>query len=146
MENLKGKVNKLLTGQNLAVLGTSDQGHPYTSLVVYAELPGLDKIVFFTRRDRTKYSNLKSDSRISLYMDSREKVARDPASIEGLTVTGVAWQIKPGEEFDRLKELYISKNPHMAYFANDPESAMFRINVEYYKYVVNFDEAYILKV
>lgn len=145
-EELLRKVKVLLEGQNLGVLGTSDHGHPYTSLIVYAELSTLNKIVFFTRRDRKKYLNLKSDSRVSIYIDSREKMARDPASIEGLTITGVAWQIKPGEEFEELKQLYINKNPHMDLFASDPESTMFRINVENFKYVVNFDEAHLLKV
>ncbi len=145
-DDVAKKVKGLLKGQNLGVLGTSDGGHPYTSLVVYAELPTLSQIVFFTRRDRTKYQNLKSDSRVSMYIDSRDKTVRDPTSIEGLTVTGVAWQINPSEERDELKNLYIEKNPHMDFFANDPDSTMFRINVENYKYVVNFDESYILKV
>lgn len=145
-EELKNRIAKLLEEQNLGILGTSDQGHPYTSLVTYAELPTLTQIVFFTRRDRVKYRNLKSDSRVSMYIDSREKGERNPAAIEGISIIGVAWEIKKGEEFDELRDLYVRKNPHMTFFARDPESTMFRINVEVYKYVVNFDESYELKV
>ena len=136
------RIGKLLAGQNLGVLGTSNKGHPYTSLVVFAELPSLSHIVFFTRRDRVKYRNLKNDSRISLYIDSREKSQRDPAAIEGVSITGVAWEIKKDDEFAELRELYRKKNPHMDHFSRDPDSAMFRINIETIKYVVNFDEAY----
>jgi general stress protein 26 len=114
--------------------------------VVFAELESLSKIVFFTREDRTKYKNIKNDSRVSMYIDSREKWARDPSSIEGVTLLGVAWQIKPGDEFNELRDLYLKKNPHMTFFVNDPNSIMFRINVESYKYVVNFDESYDLKL
>lgn len=141
--DLQNRIRNLLAHQNLGVLGTSDSGHPYTSLVVYAELPTLARLVFFTRRDRTKYRNLKSDSRVSMYIDSREKWQRDPATVEGLSIIGVAWEIKrTSDEFLELKELYLEKNPHMEAFVNDSDSNLFRINVESYKYVVNFDEAY----
>ncbi len=89
-EDLSRRVEKLLYGQSLGILGTSDQGHPYTSLATYAELPSLSQIVFFTRRDRVKFRNLKSDSRVSMYIDSREKGERDPAAIEGISIVGVA--------------------------------------------------------
>lgn len=140
------RIGNLLASQNLAVLGTSNHGHPYTSLVVYAELQDLSRIIFFTRRDRVKYRNLKSDSRVSLYIDSREKEQRDPSGIEGISLTGVSWEIKPGEEFNELRELYIRKNQHMDIFARDPESTLFRINIETIKYVVNFDEAYEINI
>ena len=145
-EEIMSRISKLLASQNLCVLGTSDHGHPYTSLIVYAELPDLAHIVFFTRRDRRKYRNLKSDSRVSLYIDSREKGARDPATIEGISITGVAWEIKKSEEFEELRMLYEKKNPHMNHFADDPDSLMFRINIETIKYVVNFDEAYEMNI
>lgn len=145
-EEILHRIARLLEGQNLAVLGTSNEGHPYTSLVVYAELASLAHIIFFTRRDRIKYRNLKSDSRVSLYIDSRERGQRDPATIEGISLTGVSWEIKKGEEYNDLKALYLDKNPHMDHVANDPDSSLFRINIETIKYVVNFDEAYEINI
>lgn len=140
---LQNRIQNLLAHQSLGVLGTSDSGHPYTSLVVYTELPNLARLVFFTRQDRTKYRNLKSDSRVSMYIDSREKLQRDPTSVEGLSIVGVAWEIKrTSDQFQELTELYLKKNPHMESFVKHSDASLFRINVETYKYVVNFDEAY----
>jgi general stress protein 26 len=139
---LVDRATKLLASQSLGVLGTSDHGHPYTSLVVFSEAADLSHIVFFTRKDRQKFKNLKSDSRVSIYVDSRERWQRDPTTIEGLSITGVAWEVRRGGEFDDLRRLYLEKNPHMTAFADDPDSGMFKINVETCKYVVNFDEAH----
>ena len=141
-EESTDKVKDLLNREHLAVLGTSDHGHPYTSLVIYAVDETVDHLIFFTRRNTQKYRNIKSDGRVSVFVDSREKWAEDPSTIEGVSLAGVAWEVKrSGGEFDLLKKLYLEKNPQMDFFAEDRDSALFKINIEMCKYVVNFDEA-----
>jgi len=145
-EEIRDRIRHLLAGQHLAVLGTSDHGHPYTSLVVYSEFPSLNHIVFYTLRNRIKYRNLKNDSRVSLYIDSRDRWQKDPSTVEGLSITGVAWEVKRSEEFEEAKQVYLQKNPHMDFIASDGDASLFRINVETYKYVVNFEDSYELNI
>lgn len=145
-EELFERIKSLLESESLGVLGTSDHGHPYTSLVVFAETEHLDHIIFLTRSDRRKFKNLKSDSRISMYIDSRERWTKDPATVEGLSIMGVAWEIKREDDRAEAREHYLKKNPHMKFFTEDPNVVIFRINVETYKYVVNFEEAYEFKM
>ncbi|MCL4234689.1 MAG: pyridoxamine 5'-phosphate oxidase family protein, partial [Deltaproteobacteria bacterium] len=116
----------LLDRQRIAVLSTSDLGHPHTTLIVFASGEDLRTLVFFVDREHQTYRNLKADGRVSLMIDSRIG-EEDLWSVEALRINGVAWELKLGPERDRLRERYREKNPDMATFAVENTTAMFKV-------------------
>ncbi len=137
-------VARLWETQQLAVLASSDHGHAYTTLIFYAVADDCKTVVFFIARGSNTYNNLKSDGRASLLIDTREKIAEGFAHVEVLRASGVAWEIKNDKETAKLRDIYRAKNQEMAVFANDPNSALFKLTVSSLNYVVNYEELYSL--
>lgn len=131
----------LLDRQRIAVLSTSDLGHPHTTLIVFASGEDLRTLVFFVDREHQTYRNLKADGRVSLMIDSRIG-EEDLWSVEALRINGVAWELKLGPERDRLRERYREKNPDMATFAVENTTAMFKVTVDSARYIRNFSESF----
>ena len=131
----------LLKRQRIAVLATSDLGHPHTTLIVFASGEDLRTLVFFIDREHQTYRNLKSDGRVSLMIDSRIG-ADDVWGVEAWRINGVAWELKMGLERDRLRERYLGKNPDMASFTGENTTAMFKVTVDAARYIRNFSESF----
>ncbi|MCC6159155.1 MAG: pyridoxamine 5'-phosphate oxidase family protein [Deltaproteobacteria bacterium] len=132
---------RLLDRQRIAVLSTSDLGHPHTTLIVFASGEDLRTLVFFVDREHQTYRNLKADGRVSLMIDSRIG-ADDVWNVEALRINGVAWELKVGPERDRLRGRYLEKNPDMASFAAEITTAMFKVTVDAARYIRNFSESF----
>ncbi len=135
------EATELLKRQRIAVLATSDLGHPHTTLIVFASGEDLRTLVFFIDREYQTYRNLKSDGRVSLMIDSRIG-ADDVWGVEALRINGVAWELKMGLERDRLRERYLDKNPDMASFTGENTTAMFKVTVDAARYIRNFSESF----
>ncbi len=132
---------KLLSGQRIAVLATSDTGHPHTTLIVFASGEDLRTLVFFLDREHQTYRNLKADGRVSLMIDARVG-ADDIWSVEALRINGVAWELKIGPERDRLRARYLEKNPDMEPFSGENTTAMFKVTVDAARYIRSFAESF----
>jgi heme iron utilization protein len=138
----RAEAAQLLKGQKIAVLASSNHGHPYSSMVAFTATEDLKTIVFFIRRDSQTYRNLKSDGRACLFTDSREKLDAGYEEVEGLRITGVAWEIKNEQEYKKLKKIHLEKHPGMAAFVEDANTAQFKLTVSSYRFVFRFNEAF----
>ena len=131
-------VGLLLDAHSLAVLASSDRGHPHAILIVYATTEDHDTFIFVIHRSTSTYANLKSDGRASLLIDSRENMAEAMTAVEGVSITGVAWEVKNGDEYDKLRDTYLSSNPMMESFVDDNETAIFKLKVSALGYIANY--------
>jgi len=112
---------------------------PHVSLVAIASCPDLGRLVFATRRDSTKYSNLCHHPQVALLLDSRTNTASDVVEAEALTVLGRAIETPAGEHAE-LEAMYVQQHPELAAFPKDPESALVTVRVHRYLLVSHFDE------
>lgn len=129
-------VIKLLR-QTFAVLGTSRQGHAYSSLVAFSAEDSGEALYFATTRATRKYHNLADDNRVSLLIDNRADLDMPLYEAAAVTAYGAAEELDGDDRIEALQS-YLAKHPQMKTFATAPSTALFRINVEVYHLVQRF--------
>ena len=117
--------------QKLCVLATQGRGQPYGSLVAFAATADLKHVVFATRRDTRKYSNVAADRRVALLIDSRSNETADFRNAVAVTALGSAREVK-GNRRHRLVKVYLDKHPYLEAFVNSAETALCQVAVEEY--------------
>ncbi len=134
---LESEVRNLLASQEVAVLSTQEQDHPYLNLVAFAETCDLRTLLFATPRATRKYGNLSSKSGVALLVDNRSNDATDIREAMAVTVIGIAFEV-PDSERERFERVYLEKQPHMEEFLSSPSTALIKVDVESYLLVSRF--------
>ncbi len=129
--DLRQTLKDMLAAQRFCVLATQGQGQPYGSLVAFAVTDDLKQLVFATSRDTRKFSNLRSDPRVALVIDSRSNSDTDLKDAVAVTALGLA-QETAGVERERLASVYLAKHPGLAEFIHSADTAVCAVEVEDY--------------
>jgi nitroimidazol reductase NimA-like FMN-containing flavoprotein (pyridoxamine 5'-phosphate oxidase superfamily) len=132
-------ISNLLHKQNLCVLATSAEGHPYTTLVGFVATDTFGELLFATHRSTRKYSYLQRDERVSLLIDNRSNRAEDFREAAALTAIGTAREVAD-EQREQLTELFLARHPHLAEFVRSPGCALCRVKVQRYSLVQRFQD------
>ena len=140
-QQIKQILSELFTSQNLAVLGTHQEGQPYGSLVAFAATLDLRNLVFATTRATRKFANLKSDPRVSMVFDNRSNRVADFRKAVAATALGRAREVR-GKERENLAEMYLAKHPHLKEFVSSPTCALVKMQVEVYYVVWRFQNVF----
>ena len=130
-------VLELLRLQKFAVLGTSREGHAYTSLVAFSATSSAKTLYFATTRATRKYHNLAVDNRVSLLFDNRADLDRPLYEAAAVTAYGAAEEVNDHARSEALQN-YLANHPQLKAFATAPSTALFRINVLEYHLVQRF--------
>ena len=136
-EEIMNRLRNLFVSQKLAVVSTQLSGQPYASLVAFAATEDLRHIFFVTARTTRKFSNLTSDSRVAILVNSSLNQESDFHDAISITVTGTAEEISDPEKQDIL-ELYLEKHPYLEDFARSPSCALVKVVAKSYYMVQNF--------
>ena len=142
--DLQQTLKDVLAAQRFCVLATQGQGQPYGSLVAFAETQDLKQLVFATSRDTRKFSNLVSEPRVALVIDSRSNNDSDLTNAVAITALGSVHEAK-GDQRERLAGVYLAKQPGLAGFISSPQTAVCAVEVEEYV-IASFDEVAKLQV
>ncbi|MGD9055146.1 MAG: pyridoxamine 5'-phosphate oxidase family protein [Desulfobacterales bacterium] len=134
---IQNRVRKLFESQKLAVVATQTGGQPYASLVAFVATDDLRHIFFVTARTTRKFSNLTSDSRVAVLINSSVNQESDFHDAISITVTGNAEEIKDSER-QSILELYLSKHPYLEDFVRSPSCALIRVTARSFYMVQNF--------
>lgn len=132
---------RLLSDKSVAVLSSSDHGHPHSTLAFFAVSPDFRTVVFFIDRAHLTYRNVKADGRVCLLIDTRDEVFEDVDRWEALRVKGVAWEVKNGGEYDKLREWYLDRHPARREFVDDAGTSMFKVSIDSAHYVRGLDQS-----
>jgi len=119
-------LERLVSGQRLAVLATNGPAGPYLSLVAFAASADRRSFYFITSRNTRKWANLEEESRVALLIDDRPGGHADFSRSAAVTITGTALEIT-GEERDAALALYKARHPSLAEFAASPGSAFLKV-------------------
>lgn len=141
--DLRGLVKEMLSGQKFCVLATQKQGQPYGSLLAFAETDDLKQLVFATNRDTRKFSNLISEPRVALVIDSRSNSDADLRNAVAITALGPAHETTGGER-EYLAGVYLGKHPELAQFVDSPDVAVCAVAVGDYV-IARFREVTVLR-
>ena len=134
---IQNRLQNLFESQKLAVVSTQTGGQPYASLVAFVATDDLRHIFFVTARTTRKFSNLTSDSRVAVLVNSSINQESDFHEAISITVTGIAEEIWDPEREDILN-LYLSKHPYLEDFARSPSCAVIKVVAKSYYMVQNF--------
>ncbi len=134
---IQNRLRNLFESQKLAVVSTQTGGQPYASLVAFVATDDLRHIFFVTARTTRKFSNLTSDSRVAVLINSSINQESDFHEAISITVTGTAEEILGSERADIL-DLYLSKHPYLEDFARSPSCAVIKVAAKSYYMVQNF--------
>jgi nitroimidazol reductase NimA-like FMN-containing flavoprotein (pyridoxamine 5'-phosphate oxidase superfamily) len=97
-------------------------------------------LIFFTPSNTRKYSNLKRNPSVSVFVDSTKNSGQDIAEALGLNISGEAEEIPESGESEKIRSDFIKRNPAMKEFVESPSVAMFRIMVRTYFFVERFQQ------
>jgi len=144
-ETLFHTIQDLINSQQLAVLCTQKDGHPYASLVAVAATEELDRIIFLTPMTTRKYDNLQACPNAAFLINNSENRAEDIYQAAAVTATGTVADVSEPEK-QTLKTLYLARHPHLASFAAAATTALVCVNISRYILVNRFQNVFELKV
>jgi nitroimidazol reductase NimA-like FMN-containing flavoprotein (pyridoxamine 5'-phosphate oxidase superfamily) len=136
-QEIQRRLRDLFESQKLAVVSTQTGGQPYASLLAFVATDDLRHIFFVTARTTRKFSNLTSDSRVAVLVNSSVNQESDFHNAISITVTGTAKEIQ-GSEKQSVLNLYLAKHPYLEDFARSPSCAMIKVSAKSYYMVQNF--------
>lgn len=142
---LRKLLKELFRSQLFAALATQQLTRPYNNLIAFVATDDLRSIIFATRRQTNKYTNLLSNNSVSVLIDNRTNSDSDFRSAVAVTATGTAEELRDDQK-ESLLRLYLVKHHNLEKFVHSPESALFRIRVKRYYIVRNFQEVMELKI
>lgn len=124
--------------QRSAVLATSSDAHPYTSLIGFALTPDFKGALFVTTKNTLKYRNLIKSSHAALLIDNRTNMIQDLINAEAVTLIGKAKILHKGKRRDELLKIFLKKHPTLRTFAEAKTTALVLIEAERYIHVSGF--------
>jgi len=139
---LKDKIRHLVENQPFAVLCTQNSKQPHGSLIAFAFSQDLRHYFFSTPKATKKYSLLEKCDHIALVIDSRSRNQESEVQIEAVTVTGTAVKLTDEDDIAQAEKMLSERHSYFSKVVQSETSALFRINVDEYKYVTRFQKVY----
>lgn len=133
-------VERLLDSERFAILCTQGLAQPYASIVGFATSKDLKYIYFSTPKTTRKYRLLTRCSKVAIQVDNRSHFHRKFMSIESLTATGRAVEIRERKEYRTIAALLQKRHPYLKSFFHSPTCALIRVRVLRYFHVSRFQE------
>ena len=138
--SVAGRIHRLVTSQEYAVLCTQGEGQPYASIVAFAFSDDLAHATFATPTATRKYRLLSECDRVALLVDNRSEGQDRMMGIEAVTATGRTRHLERGRDWERWSSLLIHRHPQLESFVAAPTSALFLIDIVRYFHVSRFQE------
>jgi nitroimidazol reductase NimA-like FMN-containing flavoprotein (pyridoxamine 5'-phosphate oxidase superfamily) len=136
------KIKNLVLNERFCVLATSMENHPYCSLMAYASRNDCRRIYMVSQRDSVKYTNLLSNSSVSLLIDTRGGSNESGIKMSALTITGSFNEIKDVQELKQAGNLLIERHPDLNVFLEDASASVFAVDVKSFLLLNGFTDRY----
>jgi nitroimidazol reductase NimA-like FMN-containing flavoprotein (pyridoxamine 5'-phosphate oxidase superfamily) len=138
--SVRDRIRKLLASQRFAILCTQGQAQPYASIVGFTASDDLKYIYFPTPKTTRKYRLLTRCSKVAIQADNRSHFPKKFMSVESVTATGKAVEIKDKKETLAVADILQKRHPYLRTFFHSPTCALIRVRVLRYFYVSKFQE------
>ncbi len=133
-------IKKLLDKQIFAVLCSLMNEQPYSDIMAFMPYDDYHSLIFITARSTRKYSNLKTHPECSMFIDNRRNKTSDCLDAQGVNASGKAYELKPGKETTMITQMFLQRHPALGDFIKSPTVAIFKLEVNTYYFVENFQE------
>lgn len=138
---LQREIHALLYSQRFAVLATQSGGQPYTSLMAFVVVDGLQAILVATSAATRKLANILAEPRVALLMDNRDNAEKDFQAASSLTVIGSAGALVEADK-QRYQAAYLARHPALGDFLGDSKTVLVKIAVTNCILVNRFQEVH----
>ena len=129
----------LIRGQRVAALGTLRQGAPLVSMVLYLPAQDFSSLLFHVSHRAWHTQDMLADPRASLSIAATDDGARNPQTLERVSVRGEAVPLANGTpEHTRLKAAWLERFPESAINFELADFAFFRIAPRDARFVAGF--------
>mgnify|MGYP006288610655 FL=1 len=142
---LAAHMAKLFAEQLFAVLSTTGETGPHSSIVSFVSADDLKSLIFSTPRQTRKYRNLTANPSVSLLIDNRSNRIVDLEQVTAVEARGNAEEVDPDKRYI-YKELFEEKYPDMSDFIHSPGNALIRIAVKRFDIVRHFQNVTVLEI
>ena len=123
----KQRLTDLFAKEHVAVIITQGEQWPTGTMQAFCETPDLD-LVFIMGDTAEKFLNLVKHPQVAVMVDTRDVGDVATFKISRALVQGVAEVVpREGPEWERLKDLFLKKNPFEAPFFGGDKLRMVRI-------------------
>ncbi len=122
------KIKQIITDEKYCVLATALDNKPHCSLMAYAAENDCKKLYMVTGKDSDKYRNLKANDSVSLMIDTRSSLKKEPAM--ALTVNGRYREITDKDMLTTVKSMLLSRHPGLDVFLDNENSSVFSVEIE----------------
>jgi len=138
---LQRQIHALLDSQRFAVLATQSGGQPYTSLMAFVVVDGLQTILVATSAATRKLANILVEPRVALLVDNRDNAEKDFQAASSLTVLGSAEPLAEADK-QRHQAAFLARHPALYGFLGDPNTVLVKIVVASCILVNRFQEVH----
>jgi len=121
-----------------AVLATSEEGRPYTSLIAFTFSPDRQTVIFATPKATRKYRNIRVQPSVSILVDNRSQKPEDLSNAEAVTLTGTARPLRGGARKKEYSRIFMAKHPQLVDFINKSDTALIEMAIEEVVHVTRF--------
>jgi nitroimidazol reductase NimA-like FMN-containing flavoprotein (pyridoxamine 5'-phosphate oxidase superfamily) len=128
-KDILDRVKALLREKESCVLATSRDDRPHCSLMVYGVDTHCLEMYMVTRREGTKYANLKQNANVSLLVDTRDRGETGP-TVTALTLEGRFREIDDPVELTAVVQKLSERHRHLVDFMKDAETAVFGVRLD----------------
>lgn len=132
------RLAELNANQSSAVLATSSDNNPYTSLVAFVLTPDFKGALFATPRNTLKYRNIIKFPNVALLIDNRSNTNQDIIDAEAITLIGRAKILRKGKRQDELMKIFLKKHPALEEFVKAKTTALIYVSAARYIHVSKF--------
>ena len=136
--NVAKRLRAMDAGESFAVLATSEEGRPYTSLISFALTPDLKKVIFATPKNTRKFKNIVNTQDVAILLDNRSKKHRGFVETQAITILGTATPLRRGRTWLEYAGIFLKKHPELEEFINVSTTALVVVDVTSCIHVGNF--------
>jgi len=133
-------VKELIDSQFFGIMSSYMKEQPYSNLMAFIPYDNYKSLIFVTARETRKYFNLKEHPEVSMFIDNHRNKSTDRLEAKGTCACGKAYELIPGNEYDNIAKLYLKRHPAMEDFIKSPTIAIFKMKIDTYYFVENFQE------
>lgn len=138
---LRDRIIEIIEDQPLAILATSMDNIPHTTLVAFRADLASNSVFFVTPISSRKAKNIEKNPYISLIIDNRTNEVTDFRDALGITIKGEAKLVNGG-----YQTYFLDKHPHLKDFMNSPSTGLFKIDIEKIEVVTEFQKVYEMSI
>lgn len=133
----------LIRTRRTASLGTVHDGAPFVSMALFAAEPDFSSFYLYVSRLALHTCNLLRDPRAALMIAETDRDDLDPQTLPRVSMEGRVSEV-PLEDagYERIKALYLARNPQAAFNFELGDFVLFRFQVSAARYVAGFGKIF----